>query len=476
MNRPQTIQEDKKIGYWQTFKESWSQRAKWGEAGRNRQVLDFLPAALEVLERPPSPAGKWLGRILMTLFVIAITWAWLGEVDIVAMAEGKIISSGRIKEIQPLEKGVIKAIYVSEGESVKAGQPLVELDQTRTTAERTRLEQELHFTRLNGLQQQALLKALQEKVAQPHLEIPDEVKLTAAEQQMQEQLLHQTWLDHQSQVNTIKSQKSEREATLKTNVAQVKKLKLTLPLVTRRAEALKTMVDKNLAPEMEYLKLEQERIEQKQTLATYKTQNKQYQAAIETTVQQLNALKAEATHQALTKVDEYQRQIQSLTQELAKANDLNAKQTLYAPVDGTVQQLAVHTIGGVVTEAQILMKLVPRDDYLEVEAVLENKDIGFVFEGQTAEIKINTFNFTKYGIIDAEVIDLTADAIADEQKGLVYKLRLKMQQSQMQIDGRTVDLLPGMTVDAEVKTGKGRLIEYEMSPLLRKADESVRER
>ncbi len=135
MSQQQTIQEDKKMGYWQTFKESWSQRAKWGDAGRNRQVLDFLPAALEVLERPPSPAGQWLGRTLMILFVIAVTWAWLGEVDIVAMAEGKIISSGRIKEIQPLEKGVIKAIYVSEGESVKAGQPLVELDQTRTTAE-----------------------------------------------------------------------------------------------------------------------------------------------------------------------------------------------------------------------------------------------------------------------------------------------------------------------------------------------------
>jgi hemolysin D len=269
---------------------------------------------------------------------------------------------------------------------------------------------------------------------------------------------------------------SELEAALQTNAALLQQLKQTLPLITRRADAMKKLVENNLAPEMEYLQLEQERIEQQQTLITHQTQRQQYLSAIETTVQQLNTLKAEATHQSLTKTDEYQRQIQSLTQELAKAKEVNAKQILYAPVDGTVQQLAVHTIGGVVTEAQVLMKLVPKDDYLEVEAVLENKDIGFVFQGQPAEVKVNTFNFTKYGIIDAEVADLTADAIADEMKGLVYKLRLKLQQSQMLIDGRTVDLIPGMTVVAEVKTGKRRLIEYVLSPLLRKADESVRER
>ncbi|MCP4993835.1 MAG: HlyD family type I secretion periplasmic adaptor subunit, partial [Gammaproteobacteria bacterium] len=270
---------------------------------------------------------------------------------------------------------------------------------------------------------------------------------------MHTQLLRQEWLDYHYRINTYLSQKSEREAALQTNAAQLQQLKQALPLVTKRAEALKNLVDKNLAPEMEYLELEQERIEQKQTLATHQTQRQQYICAIETTVQQLNTLKAETIHQSLTKTDEYRRQIQSLTQELAKAEDMKDKQTLYAPVDGTVQQLAVHTVGGVVTEAQVLMKLVPKDDYLEVEAVLENKDIGFVFKGQPAEVKVNTFNFTKYGIIDAEVLDLTSDAIADEVKGLVYKLRLKMQQTQMQIDGRTVDLLPGMAVVAEVKTG-----------------------
>jgi len=475
MNLSQLWEKVKENKYWLAFQDAWEGRAQLGEAKRNQQVLDFLPSALEILEKPPSPIGKLLARTLIILFTIAVIWACFGEVDIVAVAEGKIVSKSRIKDIQPLEKGVVKAILVTEGERVKAGQPLVELDQTLTTAEQTRLTQDLHFTQLNWLRQRALLKTLQGEVKRPLLEEQEDIKLTTQEQSMHTQLLQQEWLDYQSRINTYVSQKNEREAALQGNEAKLQQLKLTLPLVTRRADAMKKLMEKHLAPEMEYLKLEQERIEQEQTLVTQQKQQLQYTSAIETAVQQLNTYRAEATHQTLTKIDEYQRQINSLTQQLAQASDTNAKQTLYAPVDGTVQQLAVHTVGGVVTEAQVLMKLVPKDD-LEVEAVLENKDIGFVFKGQPAEIKINTFNFTKYGIIDAEVSDLTSDAIVDEHKGLVYKLRLKIQQTQMQIDERTVDLLPGMAVVAEVKTGKRRLIEYVMSPLLRKMDESVRER
>jgi hemolysin D len=124
----------------------------------------------------------------------------------------------------------------------------------------------------------------------------------------------------------------------------------------------------------------------------------------------------------------------------------------------------------------VLLLYLPRDRGWRISNSSLTLIACFVFEGQEAEVKVNTFNFTKYGIIDAEVLDVTADAVADEVKGLVYKLRLKLKKSRMQIDGRTVDLLPGMTVSAEVKTGKRRLIEYVMSPLLRKVDESVRER
>ncbi|BBA32640.1 HlyD family secretion protein [Methylocaldum marinum] len=150
--------------------------------------------------------------------------------------------------------------------------------------------------------------------------------------------------------------------------------------------------------------------------------------------------------------------------------------TLAAPVDGVVQQLAVHTVGGVVTPAQPLLVIVPRDNPLEVEAFIQNKDIGFVNAGQEAEVKIETFPFTKYGTIPAKVMQVSNDAIQDEKRGLIYAARVALSHATMVVEEKAVNLTPGMAVTVEIKTGKRRLIEYFLSPLLQYEDESLRER
>jgi len=169
--------------------------------------------------------------------------------------------------------------------------------------------------------------------------------------------------------------------------------------------------------------------------------------------------------------------------------------TLTAPVDGTVQQLAIYTVGGVVTPAQQLMLIVPKGNSLEVEAFVQNKDIGFVNDNQKAEIKIETFPFTKYGTIHGTVLHVSNDAIQmesrqaqtndnkissadnrDKPSGLVYTARVQLNKSTMQVEGKTINLTPGMAVTVEIKTGKRRLIEYFLSPLLQYKDESLRER
>ncbi|WP_431686977.1 HlyD family type I secretion periplasmic adaptor subunit [Hahella sp. NBU794] len=165
-----------------------------------------------------------------------------------------------------------------------------------------------------------------------------------------------------------------------------------------------------------------------------------------------------------------------LQEERIKAEQRSRQTRLTAPIDGTVQQLAVHTVGGVVTPAQELMLIVPEHSEMEVEALVLNKDIGFVQEGQSAEVKVDTFNFTKYGIIDAELVDLSDDAIQDENLGLVYKARLKLKQDGLTVENKYVRLSPGMSVTSEIKTGQRRLIEYFLSPLLRYKQESLGER
>ena len=147
-----------------------------------------------------------------------------------------------------------------------------------------------------------------------------------------------------------------------------------------------------------------------------------------------------------------------------------------APVDGSVQQLAVHNVGAIVTPAQELMIIVPRNEQLEVEAVLENKDVGFVAPGQRVEIKVDAFPFTRYGTIPGKVATLSGDAVADDRRGLVYAMRVRMEQMSMRVDGDLVPLTPGMSVTAEAITGTRRVIEYFLSPLLRYGNESIRER
>ena len=186
-----------------------------------------------------------------------------------------------------------------------------------------------------------------------------------------------------------------------------------------------------------------------------------------------------------------------LKQDLVKATERNRLQVLTAPVDGVVQQLAIHTVGGVVTPAQPLLVVVPADNRLEIEAKVSNQDIGFVEPGQEAEIKIETFNFTRYGLLHGRVLNVSRDAIApdpvadaarDKAQGdaiattaprvpqPVYAARISLDSTQMRVEGKLVNLSPGMAVTAEIKTGERRIISYLLSPLRKYQEDSLHER
>lgn len=462
---------------WQALCDAWQHRGKLGDKNLSSEERSFLPAALEIQETPPSPAGRFLAWSLMLLFFIGVLWACFGHVDIVAVAEGKIIPSGRVKQIQPLEKGVVKVIHIAEGQQVQKGDPLIELDQTLTGADQERVTRELAFVGHALAREQAFLKLLENlgqdlKLQQVSSALPAN-KNNSTEQQ---HMLWQQWLGYQSRRETLRAQLAEKQAEKQAGLEVIKQLESTLPLITRRVQTLKTLVDKNMAPEMQYIELEEQRIQQSQMLAAEQVRQQQYSAAVKSIEKQLQTLDADTRAQTMAEIQEFERRSQGIMQELSKVTDINARQILYAPVTGEVQQLAVHTIGGVVTPAQPLMVIVPRAEQLEVDALIENKDIGFVHEGQAAEVKIHTFPFTRYGIIDAEVIDISEDAIVDEQRGLIYKTRLKLAKSTLWVDEKEIDLIPGMAVSAEVKTGQRRLIEYFLAPLMRYGNESVRER
>ena len=477
-NNEKTVSKEKPIGFLRKLKTAWQQREKLGDANQERELAAFLPAALEIQATPPHPLARWLTWSLIVLLVIGIVWACMGKVNIVASAEGKIIPSSRVKQIQPLEKAIIKNILVKEGQYVKQGDPLIELDNTLTFADQTRLESEVIMTERNLAVNGAFLALLALPEAQQKLLNFDQVMQdkTNADYLLYKKILWQQWQQYWSQKQALENALVRTDAERAAVKSEIKKLVQTLPVITQRAKKVKTLLVKNYASEDEYLTLEQERIVTEQDLVSERHRLKQLDASYKEIQQQMKTEAAQTKSEQLTKMAEYQRQLTTLNKEYTKASALNAKQILYAPVAGHIQELAANTIGGVVTEAQQLMLIVPDDEQLEVEVFLENKDIGFVREGMTAEIKIHTFPFTKYGIIDGEILTVSDDATLDDQRGLIYGMRLLMKQDTINVHGKPVKLIPGMSVTAEVQTGYRRIIEFFMAPLLRYKKEGLRER
>ncbi len=458
--------------------DSWRNRHRLGDGAARQELAAFLPAALEIQETPPNPLARRVAWSLLLLFVLFLLWSLFGRVDIVASAEGKIIPSARVKHIQPLAKAVVKRILVSEGQFVEQGQPLIELDSTLTAADQQRLQGELDSARLQQAVARAFLQRLDAdaKALDGQTDLPASPELPPQQTELHRQWLEQQWRDYRARLRAQDSAIEKIRAEQAMTRAVIAKLEQTLPLVTRRVKSLENMYQKAFAAESDYLQLEQERIRQSQDLEAEKQRLRQLAATLAQARQERTAFIARTRAGQLKTLAETTRQIDALQEELTKARDLNARKLLKAPVSGFVQELVVTTVGGVVTDAQQLMTIVPDQAQLEVEAVLQNRDIGFVHPGMPAEIKIHTFPFTKYGVIEGEVTAVSADAIADEQRGLVYRMRLRMQRDRIRVNGQSVQLIPGMAVTAEVKTGQRRIIEFFLAPLLRHGQESIRER
>ena len=437
--------------------------------------MEFLPAALEVQETPPLPMGRFIIWAILLFFIIAVVWATIGEVNIVGVAQGKIVPSGRVKIIQPLETGVVRNIYVKEGDHVKEGQPLIELDTTLAGADRASIVEQQLALKLN----RAGLLTIMDGLNNPESETDyfSELNEATAEQiRLQKEQAKSRLNQYKANVAALKDEQRQRQSDRNAVSQRIQQLDATIPLISERANSLEELVKKDMVPRVQWLELEQQRIEQVKERDVQKDTLASLGAAIANINQRLVAKKAEFESQVLTELTDAENRIAAFEQEKVKAEKHITLQKLVAPVSGKVQQLAVHTIGGVVTPAQELMHIVPAEDGIEVEAWLQNQDIGFVHEGQDAIIKVKTFPFTKYGKIDAEVMNVSNDATPDEHLGLVYAMRVKMYETTMKVKDKIVNLSPGMAVTVEVDMGKRRLIEYLLSPLLRYKDESIRER
>jgi hemolysin D len=459
---------------------------------------EFLPAALEIVETPPSPASRIVARVIIAFFGVALLWSIFGSVDIIAMAEGKIVSAGRTKVIQPFETGVVRKIDVQDGQSVKAGDTLIEIDSTINEAERDRLHKEYIEAELNVARLKAALAFLDDPAALPESKFEPPEGATPSQIETQKTLLINQTQEIVAKLSGLDQQIAKEQGNLDSVQSEIDKLNQSIPLLQKRADAEQYLAKRGYGSKLESLKTQQDLVEHQQDLQVQRGRLVEATAAVASLQQQRKQAEAEWRRTTLDQLTQDGQKAASLQEQLVQAAQKFRLQTLTAPVDGTVQQLAVHTEGGVVTPAEVLMAIAPADSHLEIEAMVSNRDIGFVQAGQEAAIKIDTFDYTKYGLLPGRVISVSQDAIlrddptakstdktrtgdkrdSSEPKGqtLVYSARVTLDQTQMQIDDRMVNLVPGMAVTVEIKTGSRRIISYLLSPIQKHMHSALRER
>jgi hemolysin D len=461
-------------------------RAAWGmrdEQAKHwlREEAEFLPAALALQRTPVSPLPRVTAAALIALLVFALLWALCGRIDIVATASGKIVPDGRTKVIQSVETARITSIRVTDGSRVKAGDTLLELDSAVSSADRARLRDDCIESALSVSRARALLESVDTGKTQriddfTDKEVPPDFRAGASRVAREQTFLDGEVAEFRAKLARFDAALNQNEAELGTVGAAIRRLKATLEIARAREADLRELAEHQYVSRHEFLERQQSSIEMAGDLAAQESRLGEIRAAMTSARRQREEYVMTTRRDTLDKLNNATQKTSELRQEFAKADARHRVMTLQAPVDGTIQQLAIHTIGGVATAAQPLMVIVPADHAAQIEAFIENRDVGFVKPGQFAAVKIEAFPYTRYGTLPAEVVNVSRDAIEDEKRGLIYAVRLRLRQTTIAVDGGQIALSPGMAASVEIRTGRRRLIEYFLSPLLTRVDESLLER
>ena len=496
--------------YSSVWKQVWAVRDQLDPPKREQDEREFLPAHLELTETPLSAAPKWIARLVILFALIALLWAIFGKLDIVAVAQGKTSLGGRSKTIQALETAVVERINVKDGQTVKKGDVLIELAGIGSDSDYNRSLEALRAAYLNKWRSETLLAAIENghsprlsssidtntqsntvQDTQSSASSPQDSQATSVSPSLKQQIIasipqsaiieaqtlvlnqYQAWSTKDLQLASVKEQRIAERASTQ---SQISKLAAMTQIEGQRVNDYRELVAQDYLAKHSLLEQEGKYIQAKNDLASQQSTLQQITQAIKQAEDERTLNTQTIKRDTLDVLRQANEQIGQLEPEAAKAEQRKQLLTLTAPVDGTVQQLAMHTIGGVVTAAQPIMVIVPSEDKLEIEAIVPNKDIGFVQVGQEVVVKIESFPYTRYGYLTGKVKTVSFDAVENKDLGLVYTAIVSLDKDTLNIEGKPVRLDAGMNATAEIKTGKRSVISYLLSPLQTKVDESLRER
>lgn len=445
------------------------------EGEKTSMTVRLASALFEIETREPTAGSRLVLKIVCVLFGLLLMWAVFARLDIVAVAEGRLVPATYVKIVQPAEAGIVREILVTEGARVQAGQVLIRLDPTLSNSDHTAVAKELHLQRLQLRRISAELAGITMKRE------PDDDPLLFAQVDAQRVSHRQAFLD------TVAQEVAARErATKEITAAQegLKKLEVTLPSYRRTAAAYEKLAEEKLVSSLQAEEKAREATEKAQDLETQRAAVAVAQAALS----QVESRLAEARSSYESDLHQLRQtalgEANRLEQQLAKLNYQQRLLELRAPQAGVVKELATTTIGAVVEPGTVLLSLVPHDEPLLAEIEIENKDIGFVAEAQPVRLKLTAYPFQKYGMLEGTVRTISADASArdgnasqeQQMREPAFRALIELNQQVLEATEQRLPLSAGMQVSAEIVQGQRTVLEYLLSPVQRVVSEAGMER
>jgi hemolysin D len=450
----------------------------------SKLALDFAPSILAIQARPASPLPRVMLYTLMILFVLIVLWAIFGKVDVVAVAQGKLVPQSYLKIVQPAEAGIVKEILVKEGDTVKQGQILMRMDAQLQESDTKMVEAELkqRALQLRRIDAELSGKPLIMKAGD------DATQFRQIESQYQSH--RQAFEDAIAQEQALLNKATEDYQGARQTETKIRNV---LPAYQEQEAAWQKLHKDGYAGRLLVLERERERIEKEGDLKTQAFAVESLKASIAQSQKRLAQITSNYKQQLHNERVEAQGQLDKLQQEVAKQRHKQTLLELKASQAGKIKDVATHTIGSVVSPGTILLTLVPIDEPLQAEVMINNDDVGFVHEGQSVKLKLAAYPFQKYGMVDGTVTHLGADAADGQSQGkpnqpnqngtnnqtndqASYKAIVTLNQQALTASDKTFNLAPGMQVAAEINQGKRTIMEYLLSPVQGVFQEAARER
>lgn len=419
--------------------------------------------------------GHLLLFSVLSIVIVGLVWANFAVLDEITRGEGKVIPSSQTQVIQSEKGGVILDLKVREGDIVKAGDVVAVIDNTQLATNMAELQQR-YWT---GLAASARLQAELDGVSDP-AEIKFATKLLAeapevAETEKSVFVVRQQQVE--SQRTTLRSQVETKQQELRQIDTKVSTARKSLAIAQEQADILAPLVKTGISSKVDLLRAQQEVQSYQSEISNAEASRAPARAALAEAEAKLKEIDATFRADAAQQLSQHRAELASVTQLLTGSQKEAGRQNLLSPVYGTVKQIQIHTLGGVLQPAEALMEIVPIEDTLLIEAQIRPQDRGFIAPNQPAKIKITAYDYSIYGGLDAKVEQISADAIENERKELFFRVRLRTDRNYLiGKDGGQLQIIPGMTATVDILTGKKTVLDYLLKPILKARDTALSER